>query len=75
MSSKARKISKNKRQKENDVQLQLLEQYFEEYGLMNHYQLWLTAKLDKTKPPRGLDLKIMFNPIVKLWRKIRRKKK
>lgn len=70
-----KKILKNKQIKEMDAQLVLLEQYFEEYCLMNHYQLWLTAKLDKTKPPRGLDLTIMFNPIVKLWRKIRRKKK
>jgi len=67
--AKTRKIIKNQQRKENALQLELLEQYFAEYGLMNHYQLWLTSILNNSKAPKGLDLKIMFNPILKLFRK------
>ena len=69
--AKAKKISKNKQMLESQVQLDLIQQYFETYNLMNHYQNWLKAKLEqKHNIPNGLDMKIFFNPITKIFRKI-----
>lgn len=70
MGGKKKKSRRFREQKQtNETQLKLLEQYFQEYCLMNHYQLWLTARLNNSKTPKGLDLKIMLNPILKLFRK------
>ena len=69
MSSKTKKISKNAKAQENQVQLDLLTQYFSEYSLMNHYMKWVNSKLAKEKTPKGLNYKIFFNPLLKLFRK------
>lgn len=69
MSSKTNKISKNAKAQENQVQLDLLAQYFEEYRLMNHYTKWVNSRLAKEKTPRGLNWRMFFNPLVKLFRK------
>lgn len=67
--AKTKKISKNKEALENKVQLELLEAYFAEYCLMNHYHSWLNSRLAKEKAPKGLNWKMFFNPLVKIFRK------
>jgi hypothetical protein len=67
--AKTRKIAKKQQDLNNKVQLELLQEYFGEYNLMNHYENWLNSRLAKTRPPAHLDWKIFFNPITKLYRK------
>ena len=64
-----KKIGDKQQNLYNKEQIKLLEQYFSEYSLMNHYQLWVDAKLSGNKPPNGLNWKIFFNPLLKYFRK------